>query len=420
MSSDRSSASDSAPLATSVVDSLDPALVDFLDPAVFEQGVPHDAYRVLRATAPVSWRRSAFAGPNDRGYWLFTRHADVQQALSDPTNYSSAQGATSLLEMPPQQLELARTRLINMDPPNHTRFRRLISRSFAPRVVEQLEPEVRRMCRVIVDEVASQDHCEVVSQLASRLPAQVIFALLGVPASHWDRLVGLSNELVEKAGDPAAIAAVQQIYLYGQELAQERRSRPGDDLVSQLLTAEVEGELLSPIEFSGFFLVLVVAGNETTRNLISGGLLALLSHPEQLARLRGEPALMNSAVEEMLRFVSPVNQFRRTASRDIELRGQHIAAGDRVILAHSSANRDESVFSDPDTFDIGRHPNPHVAFGAGPHFCIGAALARLEARCMFDEILTRLDDLTLAGPITRTRSNLVNAWKSIPLRFRAR
>jgi cytochrome P450 len=213
------------------------------------------------------------------------------------------------------------------------------------------------------------------------------------------------------------MAAAMQMYMYADELAQERRNHPGEDLVSQLLTAEVNGELLSQPEFNAFFLLLVVAGNETTRNLLSGGLLALLYHRAEFERLRAEPRLVPSAVEEMLRYVSPVAQFRRTANRDIELHGQRIAEGDRVILAHASANRDESVFAEPDRFDIGRQPNPHLGFGVGPHLCLGASLARLEARCMFEELLPRLKHIELIGPVRRVRSNFVNGWKSIPIRY---
>lgn len=393
--------------------------VDFLDPAVVERGVPHAAYRALRQSAPVSFQRSPCSGADDPGYWLLTRHGDVHRALIDSASYSSWLGTTSLRPEPAERLDVSRLMLLNMDPPAHTRYRRLISRSFASRAVEQLEPRVQQMCRELIDRIAARGSCEFVEDVASPLPMRVIFALLGVPEADWQNLVALSNHMIDNAGTDAAFGAALSMYSYSDQLASARRGSPGDDLISQLLTAEVNGDKLTQPEFNAFFLLLVVAGNETTRNLISGGLLALLENPEQLERLRQDRSLLPSAIEEMLRYVAPVVQFRRTAARDIELHDQHLREGDRVILSFSSANRDERVFTDPDRFDITRSPNPHVAFGVGPHLCIGASLARLEARCLFDELLPRLSELALDGPVVRARSCLINGIKSLPLRFRA-
>ena len=397
-----------------------PESVDFLDPAVNERGVPYEAYRALRAADPVSWQRSAFAGPEDRGYWLLTRHADVYQASVDSASYSSYRGTTNMLDTQPEHLGVNRLMLINMDPPGHTRYRRLISRSFSPRVIERLEPAVRGMCETLIDAVAARGECDFVTDVASPLPARVIFALLGIPEPDWQNLVNLSNQMIDHAGTETGFAAALQMYMYADQLASLRREHPGEDVVSQLLTAEINGERLTQPEFNAFFLLLVVAGNETTRNLISGGMLALLQNPEQHELVRSRSALVPAAVEEMLRYVAPVAQFRRTANRDIELHGKLIKEGDRVILAHASANRDERVFSEPDRFRIDRSPNPHVSFGVGAHLCIGATLARLEARCMFEAIFARMDGIELTGPVTRVRSNFISGLKTMPVRFRAR
>lgn len=400
--------------------STDPASVDLLSPSLYERGVPHDVFRHLREHEPLSFRRSAFAGPKDPGYWLLTRHADVHSVLLDTSSYSSYRGGTNLLDESPDQLDAGRMMLINMDPPNHTRYRRLITRSFAARAVADLEPHVRTLCTQVVDNIIDRGQCEFVRDVASQVPMQVIFMLLGVPEQDWAYLCELTDTMMNNGGTEAAMGAVLKLYMYSDELASRRRQSPGADMVSLLLTSEVNGELLSQAEFNAFFLLLVVAGNETTRNLIAGGMLALIEHPEELAKLQQDPSLVPSAVEEMLRFVSPVIQFRRTANRDIELYGQKIREGDRVIVAHTSANRDERVFANPDSFSVTRSPNPHLAFGVGVHLCLGATLARLEARCMFDELLRRITAPEVSGPVVRMHSNLVNGYKQLPLCFRPR
>jgi cholest-4-en-3-one 26-monooxygenase len=390
--------------------------VDFLRPDLLADGTPHEAYRRLRDEDPVSWHRS----PSDSapGYWLLTRHADVHAASIDAATFSSYRGTTGMFEEPADRIALTRLILINMDPPSHTRYRRLISRAFAPRAIERLEPDVRSLCRGVVEKALALADCDFVRDIASPLPMRVIFALLDVPEADHQRLVEWSNDMIDHAGTDPALAAAMRMYGYSDELARARRARPGDDVVSALLKAEIDGERLTDGEFNAFFLLLVVAGNETTRNLIAGGLLALLEHPDQLALLRAQPSLLPTAVEEMLRFVSPIAQFRRTANRDVELAGRTIREGDKVILAHASANRDERVFADPDRFDVRRAPNPHLAFGVGPHLCIGAALARLEARVLFEELLPRVGDIERAGPTTRVPSNFISGLRTMPLRLR--
>lgn len=395
-----------------------PFHVDLLDPSVHEREVPHDLYSYLREHEPLSFQRSAFAGPEDPGYWLFTRHADVHSILLDPVTYSSYRGGTNLLDDPPDRLEVGRMMLINMDPPNHTRYRRLISRSFAARAVADLEPHVRSLCKEVIDRIVDRGECEFVRDVASQVPMQVIFMLLGVPQKDWEYLVEQTDVMMNNSGQEASMTGVLNLFMYADRLASERRQNPGSDMVSQLLTAEVNGELLSQAEFNAFFMLLVVAGNETTRNLISGGMLALIENPAELLKLQSDLSLVPSAVEEMLRYVSPVTQFRRTANRDVQAYGKVIREGDRVIIAHASANRDERVFPNSDTFDITRSPNPHLAFGIGVHLCLGATLARLEARCMFEELLRRVGHFEVCGPLVRMHSSLVNGYKLMPLRFR--
>ena len=393
--------------------------IDLADPGTFRIGVPHAAFALLRREAPV-FRQAEASG---RGFWAVTRYADVVAISRDPRLFSSNAGGTNIFELDGGDLELVRMMLLNMDPPRHTKYRRLVSQGFTPRRIAQLERHVREICRRIVDGIAAAGECDFVTTVAADLPLQVIAEMLGVPHADRHRVFDWSNRLIgfddpeyqTSAADGRLAAA--EMWAYANALARERREQPRDDLVSVLMHAEVDGERLTEMEFDAFFLLLAVAGNETTRNLISGGMLALMEHPEERARLLAEPRLVPTAVEEMLRWVSPVLHFRRTATRDTELRGQRIRAGDKVVLFYPSANRDEAVFQDPDRFDVGRTPNEHLAFGIGEHFCLGASLARLEIRAMFEELLSRLPDMELAGPVDRLRSNFINGIKHMPVRF---
>ena len=271
--------------------------------------------------------------------------------------------------------------------------------------------------------MAAKGQCDFVSEVAAELPLQAIAELMGIPLAdrhlvfNWtNRLIGFDDPEFQASWDDAKLAAAE-MYMYANQLAAERRDRPGDDLVSVLMNAEVDGERLTELEFDLFFVLLAVAGNETTRNLISGGMLALIEHPEQRARLLANPSLMPTAVEEMLRWVSAVIEFRRTATRDTELHGQKIREGDKVIIYYISANRDDERLPRADRFDVGRTPNDHLAFGIGEHFCLGSNLARLEIRVMFEELLRRLPDIELAGPVDRLRSSLINGIKRMPVTF---
>jgi cholest-4-en-3-one 26-monooxygenase len=299
-----------------------------------------------------------------------------------------------------------------------------VSLGFSGKMIRNLEGHVREITREILDEVAPLGRCDFVDRIAAELPLQVIVELVGVPKADRRKVLDWTNNMVgfddpEYAGGAPEVGriAAAELFMYANELAEERERNPKDDLVSVLMQAEVDGERLSRADFSSFFMLLLVAGNETTRNLISGGMLALIEHPEERARLLADRSLLPSAIEEMLRWVSPVNVFRRTATRDTEIRGQKIREGEKVALFYSSANRDEEAFENPERFDITRDPNDHLAFGIGPHFCLGANLARLEIRVMFEELLQRLPDVELDGEPERLRSYFLNGIKRMPVRY---
>ncbi|HUQ40005.1 MAG TPA: cytochrome P450 [Acidimicrobiales bacterium] len=398
--------------------------VDLSDPQTYVAGVPHDWFAHLRAHDPVHWQPAAHAAP---GYWALTRYDDVVTVSRDPSVFSSFEGTALLEDMRPEGLWLMRQQLIHMDPPDHTNLRKIVNHGFTPRMIRQLGEHVAEITAAIVDAVAPKGECDFVTEIAAELPLQVIAELLGVPHEDRWKLFDWSNRLIGLedpeygGGEVDAGAALMEMFMYAAELAQDRRSSPRDDIVSVLVHAEVEGAKLTDTEFNMFFFLLVIAGNETTRNLLSGGMLALCEHPDQRARLATESQraeLLPKAVEEMLRWVTPVMYFRRTALRDTVVGGQEVKAGERVVMYYGSANRDEAVFGPTaSAFDVGREPNNHVAFGFGTHFCLGASLARLEIRTAFEEVLRRMPDLEVAGPVERLRSNLINGIKHLPVRF---
>jgi cholest-4-en-3-one 26-monooxygenase len=393
--------------------------INLLDLDAFAtRGFPHDAFATLRREAPVYQHPES----NGTGFWVISKHADVMHISKHPLLFSSMQGL-NLQEIAPEELPMIQTMMLGMDPPRHSKYRRLVSGGFTPRTISRLEPHIRQIARRIVEEIAHKGECEFVKEVAAELPLQVIAEFLGVPVEERGRIYDLSNRLIgfddpefQTSPEDGKIAAAE-MWLYANQLASARRVSPREDMVSLLVNAEVEGEKLSEMEFNNFFLLLAVAGNETTRNLISGGMLALLEHPRELCRLQNDRSLLPTTVEEMLRWVTPVAHFRRTATEATEIRGQRIAAGDRVVMFYPSANRDEDVFSDPQRFDIGRTPNDHLSFGIGEHFCLGSQLARLEIRIMFEELLRQLSEIELAGPVRRLRSNFINGIKSMPVRF---
>ncbi len=402
-----------------------------LDLAV--NGVPHDLFRFLRAEAPV-YRHPEPDGP---GFWVLTRYHDIQAVSQDWATYSSAHGVVGL---GPSEYGAgsqnggdspaaggAELMMLNMDPPRHTKLRNLVNKGFTMARINRLEPAIRKAAAEILDSVAPKGGCDFVTEVAAELPLRVIAELIGIPDEDRHRVFDWSNRLVGNA-DPefqvapeASMQASMEMFAYAEQLATQRRREPRDDLVSVLMDAEVDGEKLTTMEFDVFFMLLAVAGNETTRNLISGGMLAFFEHPDQWARLRSDRSLLPSAVEEMLRWVTPVMYFRRAATGDREIRGHQIRKGDSVTMWYISGNRDEEVFADPDRFDVGRSPNLHLAFGGGgPHNCLGLNLARLEIRVMFEELIERMPDIELAGPVQRLRSNFINGIKHMPVKFAPR
>jgi cholest-4-en-3-one 26-monooxygenase len=395
--------------------------VDLFDPDVYEKhGVPHEALRFLRAEAPVYFHQE----PGGRGFWAVTKYDDVAMIGKDPHTFSSARGATNILDYPPDNLSTIQMLMLNMDPPQHNKFRRLASKGFTPRMVAAMEPKIREACRTIVDSIAQKGSCDFVRTVSAELPLVVIADLMGLPQEdrdkifHWsNRLIGFDDPEFQTSIEDGRMAAME-MWMYANSLAEGRKGKEGDDLVTVLINAEIEGERLSEMEFDAFFLLLAVAGNETTRNAISGGLLALFDNPEQLARVRNDLSLVPGAIEEILRWVTPVNYFRRTATKDCEIRGQKIKENDKVCMYYSSANRDEDVFGPTSmSFNVSRSPNEHLAFGGGQHFCLGASLARLEMKILFEEVFRRLPDIQLDGPVRRLRSNFINGVKEIPVRF---
>ena len=398
----------------------DIAPVDLSDSRSYVAGVPHAYLAYLRRHDPVHWQEED-GGP---GFWAVTRYEDCVTVNRDYERFSSAARGTMPFELDEDEIAQQGLMMLNMDPPLHTRYRRLVNKGFTPRMVRDLEESIHRAADAILDDVIETGRADFVTQISAELPLQVIAELLGVPQEDRHRMFEWSNRMVGNE-DPEyqdqtelAMTSAMELYAYASELFAKKRIDPHEDLMSALTTVEVEGERLSDMELELFFLLLTVAGNETTRNLMSGAMHAFFLYPEQWQRLLADRDLLPSAVDEMLRFVSPVMNFRRTAMVDTELSGTKIAAGDKVVFFHASANRDEDVFADPDTFDVGRETNPHMAFGGGgPHFCLGTNLARMEIRVMFEHLLDRVPDIRLDGEVQRLQSQFINGVKHIPVAF---
>jgi cholest-4-en-3-one 26-monooxygenase len=392
------------------------------DPATYTHGFPYEHFRELRRDDPVSHHDHPFW---ERGYWAVARHPDVVRVSRDSTTFRNSPHPMIDPSEDDEAAGLAEL-LISKDPPEHTRLRKLISAGFTPRRVADLTERIHARVDALVDDVADRSACDLVTDMALWLPLHVIADLVGVPEAdraHVFELTELTFGFDAAVTPEQRGAAAIEMYAYADALCEERRRAPRDDLLSVLLDAEVDGERLSQLQIDIFFLLLQNAGSETTRNLITTGAVALLERPDQLEALATDAALLPLAIEELLRYVSPVMQFFRRAAHDTEIAGQPIAADDHVLLVYASANRDDTVFDDPDGIDIRREPNPHVAFGAGgPHFCLGANLARLEARIMFEALLTRFDGLEVDGvaaDMPRVHSNLIDGYAHLPVRWTA-
>ena len=408
--------------------------IDLVDLDRFAGGFPHAEFSFLRERAPVWWHPPRPRAPGGEGFWVVSRHAETLAVLRDHVTFSSegggarSGGGTTLEDMP---RGVGPGVMLNMlDPPRHTPLRALVNKGFKPRTLAGLEADLRERTRRILDAVSPRGRCDFLVEVAAELPLQAIAGLLGLPQEdrfqmfEWttaivdysDRDLGQSSERLR--------AAAAGLADYGRRLIARRRAAPGDDMLSLVIHAELPEagggtRRLGDDELLPFFMLLLVAGSETTRNAIAGGLLALLEHPGELARLRGDGSLLASGVEEILRWTSPTTYNRRTATRDCELAGEKIRAGDKLTHWYPSANRDAAVFRDPFRFDVARDPNPQLAFGNGVHHCLGASLARMEIRLVFEELLPRWSEIELDGPVERARSNKHGGIRHLPVRFRA-
>jgi cholest-4-en-3-one 26-monooxygenase len=396
--------------------------INLLDRDVFARGVPHEWFTYLREHHPLVRHPE----PHGPGFWVVSKHADVRAVGRDPATYSSDQdrGGITPLEEPESPAPDAGVKvLIAMDPPEHTRYRKLVSHGFTPRMINALEPRIREMAVRIVDRAVAKGTCDFVVDVAAELPVEVIAELIGVPTEDRHKIFEWTNTIVGAedpeyfVGEDQMQQAMTEMFLYVQELSERRRNEPRDDIMSELLQAELDGDRLTALELNAFFLFLSSAGNETTRNAAAHGLSAFLDNPQEYDKLVQDPEGMAAcATEEILRWASPVMYLRRNVTCDTELRGEELKTGDKVSLWYVSANRDEDVFDDPFRFDIERQPNEHVAFGGGgPHFCLGASLARMELRVLFEELARRVPTLRSLGAPAPLRSNIVAGIKHLPV-----
>jgi cytochrome P450 len=401
-----------------------------LENEAFVNGVPHEMFAKLRKEAPVYW----YDWKEGKGFWCLTKHSDISNILKDWKTFTSERGA-NLEDLDDEQLASRRS-MLETDPPRHTRLRGLVGKWFTPKSVSQYEALVRSLTRIILEEAFEKKEFDFVEEIAARLPIQVLARILGVPKEDTDKLIAWGDSMIGNADPdltrvmwnspesekyrlyPFRSPAAMEVFEYGHWMASLRKKNPENDLVTKLINSEIEGQRLTEQEFDTMFLLLVVAGNETTRQAITHGLHAFLENQDQIRMLQADPSLMPTAIEEILRWSSPVMHFRRTATADYELRGQKIKAGDKVVLWFTSANRDEEIFDEPMRFDITRSPNPHLAFGqGGPHACLGSNLARLELKVMYEELLPYLHRFSLAGKPQRMCSNFTNALKNLPVNF---
>ncbi len=395
-----------------------PPEIALLDPASYAGGQPHEQFRWLRANDPVHRHAEADGGP---GFWAVTRYDDVREISRNHAVFSNE--PSIMIADPVIAAPIEDKMMLMCDPPEQTRLRRLVSFAFTPRAARAMAPRIAALATQIVDEVIERGECDLVADVAGELPSYVIAELIGIPLEDGRKLYQLTETIhsaPESLAEGAQAAAGAEMFGYSAGVLAEKRARPSDDLASRLLTTEIDGRRLTDMEFHLFFMLLVDAGGDTTRNLVAGGMLALLERPDEFARLRTDvDGLLESAREELLRFTSPVVYMRRTAKRDAIVGGQPIREGDKLALYYGSANRDESIFDDPDRLDVGRASNHHVAFGAtGAHFCLGAQVARVEIDAMLREIVTRMKDLELAASPEWLPSNFISGPRTMPVRFR--
>jgi cholest-4-en-3-one 26-monooxygenase len=404
--------------------------IDIISNERYVDGYPHEEWELLRREAPVWWNDRHVTKP----FWAITRHADIVSLSKQPQRFLNGPRIAVFPRFgPPEEGEAVAHHLLNMDPPEHGAFRRLASHRFTPRGLGRMTRDIEAITTELLDDMAGdggEEAGDLVEKLSAPLPLQVLAELLGVPRDMWETMflwtnltVGAQDESYRESGEKpseAAERARRSLFTYFAKLAAERRADPRDDIISVLANAEIDGEPLSDFALLSYFYLLVVAGNETTRNAITGGLLAFVENPGEWQKLRDDPSLVDGAVEEIVRWVSPVIQFCRTPVEDFELHGQKIRAGDNLCLFYPSANRDADVFDAPFEFRIDRKPNRHIAFGIGEHFCLGANLARLELRVVFRHLAHRLESIEVAGPVERLGSSLIGGIKRMPVRYRVR
>jgi len=396
-----------------------------------EHGYPHDAWTRLRRESPVHWSQP----PGYRPFWAVTKHADIIEVSTQPEKFRSAGrfvlfpedaslGGPTLEEDPPLRM------LVNMDPPEHRDYRKLVSGWFTPRAIARLKDRLEEITREMFDDLAKDGgeyECDFVRDVAALQPLRMITEMLGIPRADEGFVLRVTNENFgiedpefQRPGDTqeARLAFLQEAFAYMQQIMNDRRTNPRSDLSSVLANATIGGEPVPEFELFSLWFLVMVAGHDTTRNAISGGLLALLEHPDQLERLRRDPSLVETAADEIVRWATPVNHFSRTATVDYELRGRRITTGDSVALFYASANRDEEVFPDPFVFRVDRDPNPHLGFGIGEHFCLGAHLARLDLKVFFRQFAERVESIELARPAERLHASFVGGPKRMPIRYR--
>jgi cholest-4-en-3-one 26-monooxygenase len=399
--------------------------LDVISPAQYEQnGYPHAEWAYLRKHAPVH----RFTGENFDPFYAIVKHADIVEIGKDPANFIiEPRLAVFTRDIPPDQTKLRH--LLTMDPPEHRHYRAVTAKQFTPRMVQQWAPKVSRITRQILDEASEKGQCDFVQDVAAPITIAVIAEMLGVPGDDWRLLFKWTNETIApedpefqqgRTTEETLIAARMELFQYFTKLSDARRANPKDDIVSVVATGKVDAKPIPPFELLGYYLLLVVAGNETTRNAMTGGMLAFNDNPGEWRRLVANPGLVDSAVEEIVRWTTPVIQFTRETTRDMVVRGTKIAKGESVCLFYGSGNRDEDIFDEPYRFRIDRNPNDHVGFGRGEHVCLGAHLARLELRTVFDQIRARLEAFERTGKEERVRSSFVGGIKRAPIRWKLR
>ena len=393
----------------------------------FQKGQPHNIYKKLREEAPIYWHEESLSF--EPGFWALTKHSDVVKVSKDPKTFSSAVGGHLMTMGDPEKVDPAATaaiigNMIGMDPPEHQVYRRMISPSFTPRVIGNMERGIRKKVRELLSKISIKKEFNFVTEVSEQLPLWVLCEMMGIKEQERKKVLDLVNSLTDASvsQDPEKSFQVwvnyMELFKMGRDMIEDRRANPTDDLMSMVANTKVEGDAIPPELLDGFFLLMVIAGNETTRNTISGGLIALCDFPNEKKKLIENPSLISNATDEMLRWVSPVIYFRRTATKDTKIRGQEIKKGDKVIMWYGAANRDEEVFKDAHKFKVDRvEAKKHLAFGAGEHLCLGNRLGHMQIRVLFEELLSTYPDIEVVSEANRVPSNFLDAISHLQVRI---